>query len=96
MTNLNLGFTETDLLYQITEPLINRIAIRTAELIQTRQNPIPDPSEDLITPKEACELLKCTSVTLWRYQKKGRVTAFGIGGKKFFKRSQLLQSIVKK
>lgn len=79
-----------------TDTLINRIAIKTAELIQLGRSPEPKPSDDLITPKEACELLKCTSVTLWRYEKKGRVTPYGICGKKFFKRSELLQSIVKK
>ncbi|SDX19200.1 helix-turn-helix domain-containing protein [Aequorivita viscosa] len=76
--------------------LIDRIATRTAELIQTRQTTVPNPADDLITPKEACELLQCTPVTLWRWEKKGRVTPYGIGGKKFFKRSELLNSIVKK
>lgn len=76
--------------------LIDRIATRTAELIQSTYNTKPDPAEDLITPKEACEILQCTPVTLWRWEKKGRIQPFGIGGKKFFKRSQLLQSIVKK
>ena len=76
--------------------LIDRIATRTAEIIQSRQTTEPDPADDLITPKEACELLQCTSVTLWRWEKKGRIQPFGIGGKKFFKKSELLQSIVKK
>lgn len=88
--------------FSISEPIkldtdtINRIATRMAELIQTSQPSEPNPADDLITPKEACELLQCTHVTLWRWEKKGRVQAFGIGGKKFFKRSELLQSIVKK
>lgn len=88
----------TDLVFSpiSTDDLINRIATRTAEIIQSKQTTAPDPADDLITPKEACELLKCTSVTLWRWEKKGRVTPYGIGGKKFFKRSELLQSIVKK
>ena len=76
--------------------LIDRIATRTAEIIQSRQTTAPDPANDLITPKEACELLQCTPVTLWRWEKKGRIQPFGIGGKKFFKKSELLQSIVKK
>lgn len=86
----------------ITEPIkfdkdtINKIAIQTAEIILSRQSIQQEPQDDLITPKQACELLKCTSVTLWRYQKKGRVKPYGICGKKFFKRSELLQSIVKK
>ena len=87
----NLVFSPID-----TDTLIDRIAIKTAELIQAGQNNHPEPADDLITPKQACELLKCTSVTLWRYEKKGRVSPYGIGGKKFFKRAELLQSIVKK
>lgn len=88
----------TDLVFSpiSTDDLINRIATRTAEIIQSTQNTTPNPADDLITPKEACEILQCTSVTLWRWEKKGRVTPYGIGGKKFFKRSELLQSIVKK
>lgn len=88
----------TDLVFSpiSTDDLINRIATRTAEIIQSKQTTAPDPADDLITPKEACEILQCTSVTLWRWEKKGRVTPYGIGGKKFFKRSELLQSIVKK
>ncbi len=88
--------------FSISEPIkldtdtINRIASRMAELIQTKQTTKPDPADDLITPKEACEILQCTPVTLWRWEKKGRIQPFGIGGKKFFKRSELLQSIVKK
>jgi len=79
-----------------TDTLIDRIAAKTAELIQSRQTTTPEPQDDLITPKQACELLKCTSVTLWRWEKKGRVTPYGLGGKKYFKRSKLLQSIIKK
>lgn len=79
-----------------TDTLIDRIAAKTAELIQSRQTTTPEPQDDLITSKQACDLLKCTSVTLWRWERKGRVTPYGIGGKKFFKRSEILQSIVKK
>ncbi|MGB3343018.1 MAG: helix-turn-helix domain-containing protein [Aequorivita sp.] len=76
--------------------LIDRIATRTAELIQSTHNTQPSPADDLITPKEASELLQCSMVSIWRYEKKGRITAYGIGGKKYFKRSEILNSIVKK
>lgn len=79
-----------------TDDLINRIAIKTAALIQSRQTAKTEPQDDLITPKQACELLKCTSVTLWRWEKKKRIQSYGIGGKKWYRRSMLLQSIVKK
>lgn len=79
-----------------TDDLINRIAARTAELIQSGQSATPDPGDDLITPKQASELLQCSLVTLWRWEKIGRVKPWGIGGKKFFKRSELLESLTLK
>ena len=79
-----------------TDTLINRIAIKTAELIQLGRSPEPKPTNDLISPKEACKLLQCTNVTLWRWEKKGRITAYGLGGKKFFKHSELLDAITQK
>lgn len=88
--------------FSISEPIkldtdtVKAIAVELFNLQQSKTPPQPDPADDLITPKEACEILQCTSVTLWRWEKKGRVTPYGIGGKKFFKRSELLQSIVKK
>ena len=83
------------LLHGITvDELVERVAKRTVELLSvTQEEKIED---DLITPKEACKLLQCTTVTLWRWEKKGRITPYGIGGKKFFKRSELLNSIIKK
>lgn len=88
--------------FSISEPIkldtdtINRIASRMAELIQTSQPTEPDPANDLITPKQACELLKCSSVSLWRWEKKGKIQRYGIGGKKLFRKSELLHSILKK
>jgi len=79
-----------------TDELIDRIAIKAADLIIERQNAAIEPAEELLSPKQACEFFQCTSVTLWRWEKKGRVKSYGIGGKKFFKRSELLQLIVEK
>lgn len=90
MSNFILSPIDTDI-------LIERIANETANLIQARQTTVQaKPQDDLITPLEACEILKCSLVSLWRYEKKGRVKPYGIVGKKFFKRSEILDSIVKK
>lgn len=98
MTNHNLSFAEAELFNKIAEPFINRIAIRTAEIIQSNQTAYSEQTEDddLIVSKEACRLLKCTPVTLWRWEKKGRVKSYGICGKKYFKRSELLESLTQK
>lgn len=90
---------ENILLSQIdAETLINRIAVKTAELIGVSNNSSTesDAESDLITPKEACNLLQITIVTLWRYQKKGRIKAYGLGGKRYFKRSEILDSLTQK
>jgi hypothetical protein len=90
MTNFVLSPIDTDI-------LISRIAKETATLIQASQTTTQvNPQDDLITPLEACEILKCSLVSLWRYEKKGRVKPYGIVGKKYFKRSEILQSIIKK
>lgn len=90
MSNFVLSPIDTDI-------LISRIAKETATLIQASQTTTQvNPQDDLITPLEACEILKCSLVSLWRYEKKGRVKPYGIVGKKYFKRSEILQSIIKK
>ncbi|WP_417237624.1 helix-turn-helix domain-containing protein [Bizionia sp.] len=88
--------------FSISEPIkldtdtIKSLAVEIFSLQETNQPKAPAPADDLITPAQACEILKCTSVTLWRYEKKGRVNPYGICGKKYFKRSEILNSIVKK
>lgn len=54
----------------------------------------PDPeSDDLVTPKEACQILGIAPSTLWKYKKQGRVKCYGISAKRFYKRSELIDSL---
>lgn len=79
-----------------TESLINQIAQRTVELIESRKNEQPhQPTDetDLLTPKEASKLLRISIPTLWRWQKKGKVKCYGIAGSRYYKRSELLESL---
>lgn len=79
------------------ESLIQRIAERTADLIKGQKTPPPpEPKEDLLTPKEACGLLRITSTTLWRYEKQGKIKVYGIGAKRYYKRSELMESLTAK
>lgn len=87
----NFSPTNTDTLNS------QRVSDKHGNLIQAEQTTIQEkPEDDLITSKEACKILKCSLVSLWRYEKKGRVQAYGIVGKKYFKRSEILRSIIKK
>lgn len=51
---------------------------------------------EFITIKEACEILKVSEVTLWRYQKEGKVKVYGIGSRRLLKRDEVLNSLTLK
>lgn len=48
---------------------------------------------DYLTKKEACKLLNISETTIWRWVKGGKIIAHGIGSKRYFKRSELIDSI---
>ena len=61
--------------------------------LQTKDN-----SEELLSRDETCLFLKIDSSTLWAWTNKGKVTAYGIGARRYYKRSELLEclSLLKK
>ncbi len=50
-------------------------------------------SNDLLTRDEACRFLKIDSSTLWHWTNKGKVMAYGIGSRRYYKRSELLECL---
>ena len=60
-----------------------------------KNNPFNNsPDQELLTRDEACMLLKVDSSTLWRWTNKGKITAYGIGSKRFYKKEELLNSLI--
>ncbi|MCF7559425.1 helix-turn-helix domain-containing protein [Sabulilitoribacter multivorans] len=55
-------------------------------------------TEELLTREETCNFLKIDSSTLWSWTNKGKVRAYGIGARRYYKRSELLDclSLLKK
>jgi len=53
------------------------------------------PSQELLTREETCKLLKIDSSTLWRWTNKGKIIAYGIGNRRFYKKKELLESLIK-
>ena len=51
-----------------------------------------DPHE-LLTREETYKLLQIDSSTLWKWTKKGKVVAYGIGNRRYYKRAELLESL---
>ena len=48
--------------------------------------------EELLTRDEASNLLKINLSTLWRWTKDGKLSAYGIGNRVFYKKDELLKS----
>lgn len=73
------------------------------ELIINNQNEIlkalekkPEESQvkEVLTYNEACEFLGVTRPTLWRWEKSGKVKSYGIEGKRFYKRTELMEALI--
>ena len=76
------------------EELGDLIGKSLEEVIKNNSKNIP-PDQELLTRDEACMLLKVDSSTLWRWTNKGKITAYGIGSKRFYKKGELLESLIK-
>lgn len=52
------------------------------------------PDQELLSREEACKLLKVSLTTLWRWTNNGKITAYGIGYKRFYKKEELINTLV--
>ena len=52
------------------------------------------PDQELLTRDETCKLLKVDSSTLWRWTNKGKVKAYGSGNRRFYKKEELISSLI--
>ncbi|MEY3500378.1 MAG: hypothetical protein RL308_2047 [Bacteroidota bacterium] len=56
--------------------------------IQTKDN-----AEELLSRDETCKFLKIDSSTLWAWTNNGKVKAYGIGARRYYKRSELMECL---
>ena len=55
----------------------------------------PTPNNDeLLTREQTCNFLQIDVVTLWRWSKAGKVVSYGIGNRRYFKKSELMASLI--
>ena len=64
------------------------------ELIDVRKQLEEKDSEVLLTRQETCEFLKIDSSTLWSWTKKGKIPCYGIANRRYYKKEDLLNSLV--
>lgn len=65
------------------------------EFIDFKRNLEIKESDILLTRTETCELLKIDSSTLWHWTKKGKITSYGIGNRVYYKKDEVLKSLIK-
>jgi hypothetical protein len=51
------------------------------------------PEDVLLTREETCKFLSIDSSTLWAWTNKGKVKAYGIANRRYYKRSELLDCL---
>jgi hypothetical protein len=52
-----------------------------------------DNSDELLTREETCQFLKIDSSTLWAWTNKKKVNAYGMGARRYYKKSELLECL---
>lgn len=82
--------TPTQLAELITEGVKQQLQELKKELATQSAN------DDLLTREQTCKLLQIDSSTLWHWTNKGKVKAYGIGNRRYYKRSELLEALTPK
>jgi len=55
---------------------------------------IDDQNKELLTRAEVANLLNISIATLWNWEKQGILKKYGIGGRVYYKKSEILESLV--
>ena len=89
---------EQQIILQGTTPeaLVNLINENVkAQLVELKKELLnKEASDELLTRDETCKLLQIDSSTLWAWTNKGKVTAYGIANRRYYKRSELMKSLI--
>ena len=75
-------------LQQLIGTSVRNGIIELQKEIQTKDN-----SEELMTREETCQFLKIDSSTLWAWTNNGKVKAYGIASRRYYKKKELLECL---
>ena len=75
-------------LQQLISTSVRNGILELQKELQTKDN-----SEELMTREETCQFLKIDSSTLWAWTNQQKVKAYGIGARRYYKRSELLECL---
>lgn len=89
MANKTLQFIQTT--PQELSELINE---GVKSIIEDFKNSLsPQNSDELLTREQTCKFLNIDSSTLWHWTNKGRVKAYSIVNRRYYKKSELLEAL---
>lgn len=83
-----IQITPEELQEQISNTLKNYID----KLVKSIQ---PQPCEEYLTRKEVAQLFKVDLSTVHNWTKSGKIQSYGLGGRLYYKRSEVENSLVK-
>ena len=75
---------------RLTELINNGVKSQLLDFKETFNTHNPD---ELLTRTETCKYLQIDSITLWAWTNKGKVFAYGIGNRRYYKKAELLESL---
>ena len=75
-------------LQQLIGKSVKNGIIELQKELQTKDN-----SEELMTREETCQFLKIDSSTLWAWTNNGKVKAYGIGARRYYKKSEIMECL---
>ena len=71
------------------ETVLEKLTLIEVELNNIKENIQPKESEELMTRQEVADYFKISMSTLWHWTKKGKLNAYGIGNRVYYKRSEI-------
>lgn len=75
------------------EELIRKVV--REQLEEFRKNLGIENPDELLTREEACLLLEISLTSLWKWKKNEKIIAYGIGNRVYYKKSELMESLVR-
>ena len=80
-------FTMDELADQVAEKLLFKMEYYLKELAAKKD-------DELLTREETANYLKINVTTLWHWTNKGKLISYGIGGRRYYKKQEVLESLV--
>ncbi len=84
------------LIHELTlEELMELFQKVNFQLLEIKKNFEPVKPSEYLTRTELAEMLKCDLSTIHNWTKKGKLTAYGLGNRVYYKRAEVEDSLVK-